>query len=85
MSERDHKQLQHAVIAFLSGVLVETLYALGVLFIGEHRALESAGLAVVWGAAFLIGVHESFKTRVAAALYCVGLGAGTLLGVWLGS
>lgn len=77
--------MRHVAVAFLSGVLVETLYALGVLFIGAHRAFLSAGLSVAWGAAFLVGVHESFKTKLAAALYCIGLGVGTLLGVWLGS
>lgn len=78
-------QIWHVIIAFFSGVLVEMLYSLGVLFIGQHKALESAGLAVVWGAAFLVGVHESFKTRLAAGFYCLGLGIGTLFGVWLGS
>lgn len=35
------------------------------------------------GVAFLVGVHESFSSLVAAALWCVGLGIGTVVGVWL--
>ena len=73
----------HAVMAFLSGVVIEALYALGVLFISEHRAVVAGLLSIVWGAAFLVGVNESFRHWIAAALWCAGLGVGTVLGVWL--
>lgn len=73
----------HVVLAFASGTVIETLYALGVIFINERRALVSAWLSFFWGVAFLVGVNESFKSYWAAAAWCIGLGAGTLLGVWL--
>lgn len=72
---------RYIVEAFVSGVAVEALYALGVLFIGERRGWVSGGMSVVWGAAFLVGVNDSFKTPVAAAVWCLGLGAGTVLAV----
>jgi len=71
----------HVVLAFLSGLVIEALYALGVICIGARRAYLAGALSVVWGAAFLIGVNESFKTWAAAAAWCIGLGAGTIVGV----
>lgn len=73
----------HIGLAFISGIIIEALYALGVIFIGERRGLIAALLSVFWGIAFLVGVNESFKIWIAAAAWCLGLGVGTLLGVWL--
>ncbi len=77
--------MTHALLAFISGVVIEALYALGVLFISEHRAVVAGLLSIVWGAAFLIGVNESFHHWTAAALWCSGLGIGTVIGVRLKS
>jgi uncharacterized membrane protein YraQ (UPF0718 family) len=74
---------RYIIEAFVSGVIVEALYALGVLFIGERRGWVSGAMSVVWGAAFLVGVNDSFKTPVAAAVWCLGLGVGTVLAVKL--
>ncbi|HUE29890.1 MAG TPA: hypothetical protein VMR79_03395, partial [Verrucomicrobiae bacterium] len=74
---------RHVLLAFLSGVVIEALYALGVLFIGERRDVVSGLISVAWGAAFLVGVNESFKGWIAAAMWCVGLGVGTVVGVRL--
>jgi len=74
----------HVCFAFLSGVVIEALYALGVIYIGERRGYLSGVLSVVWGAAFLVGVNESFKTWIAAGAWCLGLGVGTVIGVWIG-
>lgn len=73
----------HACAAFASGIVTEALYAVGVLMLVDRRALLAAGISVVWGASFLFGVHESFKSRFAAAAYCGGLGVGTFLGSWV--
>jgi hypothetical protein len=73
----------HILLAFISGVIIEALYALGVLYIGERKAVFAGFLSVVWGAAFLVGVNESFKTWVAAVVWCLGLGVGTVVGVKL--
>lgn len=73
----------HILIAFISGIIIETLYALGVLFINERRGMLAGILSIIWGIAFLVGVNESFKTWIAAALWCFGLGVGTVLGVWM--
>ena len=73
--------IRHVALAFISGVVIESLYALGVLFIGERRATVAGLLSVVWGAAFLIGVNESFQTHWAAGAWCIGLGVGTVAGV----
>lgn len=73
--------MKHALFAFLSGVVIESLYALGVIFISERRGLVAGVLSVVWGAAFLVGVNESFKSWTAAVAWCVGLGVGTIVGV----
>lgn len=75
--------MRHAALAFASGVIIEALYALGVIFIGERRGLIAGCLSVIWGAAFLLGVNESFQTMTAAACWCLGLGVGTVLGVHL--
>ena len=72
----------HVVAAFASGVVVEALYAVGVVLLVERRSVVAACISVVWGAAFLFGVHESFKSRTAAVAYCIGLGVGTFLGSW---
>jgi hypothetical protein len=72
---------RHVALAFVSGVVIESLYALGVLFIGERRAAIAGLLSVVWGAAFLVGVNESFRTHWAAGAWCIGLGVGTVVGV----
>lgn len=71
----------HIALAFISGVVIEALYALGVLFIGERRGAVAGLLSVVWGVAFLVGVNESFRTHWAAVAWCVGLGVGTVAGV----
>jgi len=73
----------HCVLAFVSGLVIEALYALGVLFIGERKNVAASASSVVWGAAFLFGVNESFRSWVAAVLWCVGLGVGTTVGMWL--
>lgn len=73
--------MSHVALAFMSGVVIEALYALGVLFIGERRGVVAGLLSVVWGVAFLVGVNESFHTRWASVAWCVGLGVGTVLGV----
>lgn len=73
----------HVLLAFISGVVIEALYALGVIFISERRGLLAGLLSAVWGVAFLVGVNESFKTWVAAALWCLGLGVGAVVGVRL--
>lgn len=74
---------RYIVEAFVSGVIVEALYALGVLFIGERKGWVSGAMSVVWGAAFLVGVNDSFKSPVAAAVWCLGLGIGTVFAVKL--
>lgn len=73
----------HIILAFVSGVVIEALYALGVLLIGERRGLTAGWISVAWGGAFLLGVNESFKSWIAAVLWCIGLGVGTVIGVWL--
>lgn len=73
--------VRHVLLAFVSGVVVEALYALSVLFIGERRGLLAGFLSAAWGLAFLIGVNESFHTWKAAAAWCVGLGVGTVVGI----
>lgn len=73
----------HIALALVSGIVIEALYALNVLFITERRSLAAGLLAVIWGVAFLVGVNESFKTLAAAAAWCLGLGLGTILGIWL--
>lgn len=73
----------HALAAFVSGVFIESLYALGVIFISERRAYVAGLLSVAWGVGVLVGVSESFKSRWAAGAWCVGLGVGTVIGVWL--
>lgn len=75
--------LPHITLALVSGIVIEALYALGVLFIAEKRKLVASFLSIVWGVAFLVGVNESFKTRFAAGAWCLGLGFGTFLGMWL--
>jgi hypothetical protein len=75
--------MSHTLIAFASGVVIEALYALGVLFIGERRGVVAGSFSVLWGVAFLVGVNEAFKTNVAAVAWCVGLGVGTFIGVRL--
>jgi hypothetical protein len=76
-------RLLHCLLAFVSGAVIEMLYALGVIFISERRGIVAGLLSVVWGVAFLVGVNESFKTWIAATLWCIGLGVGTVVGVWL--
>ncbi len=71
----------HILLAFVSGIVIEALYALGVLYIGERKGVFAGLLSAIWGVAFLIGVNESFKTWVAGALWCIGLGVGTIIGV----
>ncbi len=73
----------HILLAFISGVIIEALYALGVIFIGERKGVVAGLLSVVWGVAFLLGVNESFQSKLAAACWCLGLGVGTVVGVWL--
>lgn len=73
----------HILLAFVSGVIIEALYALGVLLIGERRGPLAGLVSVAWGGAFLLGVNESFKSRIAAAVWCLGLGVGTVVGVRL--
>lgn len=73
----------HAFAALASGVITEALYAIGVIVLVDRRGLAAAGVSVIWGASFLFGVHQSFKSRTAAAAYCIGLGAGTFLGSWI--
>ena len=77
--------MSHVGLAFVSGVIIEALYALGVLFISERRGIVAGILSVIWGVAFLVGVNESFKTLFAAGAWCIGLGVGTVSGVWLKS
>jgi hypothetical protein len=75
--------IAHVLAAFASGVVIEALYALGVLLIGERRGLLAGILSVVWGVAFLVGVNESFRGWLAAGAWCLGLGVGTVAGVWM--
>jgi uncharacterized protein YebE (UPF0316 family) len=77
--------IYHCILAFISGIIIEALYALGVLFINERRGYLAGLLSIIWGISFLIGVNESFKTWIAALLWCIGLGVGTVLGVSLKS
>lgn len=77
------KLVLHALAAFASGVFIEALYALGVIFIAERRAYVAGLLSVAWGVGVLFGVSESFKSRLAAGAWCVGLGVGTVLGTVL--
>lgn len=76
-------ELSHCLFALLSGIALETIYALNVIFIGKRRNIGGGVSAVLWGFFFLIGVNESFKTNVAAGLWCVGLGIGTVFGMRL--
>lgn len=73
----------HIALAFLSGIAIETLYALGVIVISERQAFPAAVFSALWGVAFLVGVNESFKNLWAAGFWCVGLGIGAALGVRL--
>ena len=75
--------MRHVVLAFVSGVVIEALYAVGVLFIGERRQWMAGFISIAWGVSFLVGVNESFMNRAAAAAWCVGLGVGTVLGIVL--
>lgn len=75
--------MRHILLAFASGVVIEALYALGVLFINERRGVVAGLLSIAWGVSFLVGVNESFKSHGAAAAWCLGLGVGTLVGVLL--
>lgn len=70
----------HVALAFISGVVAEALYALGVLFLGERRDNLASVMSFVWGASILLGVSESFKTWTAGLAWCVGLAVGTKLG-----
>lgn len=74
----------YTVIAFVSGIVVEALYALGVMLIGRNRVFLASYSSVLWGAAFLVGVNESFRTKLAAAAWCLGLGIGTAVGIAIG-
>ena len=74
----------HVVLALVSGIVIEALYALNVLMVGERRSLAAGITSFLWGGAFLFGVNESFKTWVAALAWCVGLGIGAAIAVrWL--
>lgn len=73
----------HVVLAFVSGVVIEMLYAVGVIVISDLMIGPAALFSGLWGAAFLIGVNECFKNTVAAALWCVGLSVGAAFGVYL--
>lgn len=75
----------HILLAFVSGIVIEALYALGVLFIGARRGAIAGGISIMWGAAFLLGVNESFKSWIAAGAWCFGLGVGTVVGVMIGN
>lgn len=76
-------EVTHACLAFGSGVAIEALYALGVLFISERRGAVAGLLSTAWGLAFLVGINESFETKVAGVAWCIGLGVGTVVGVRL--
>lgn len=77
------REILHVGLAFGSGVFIEALYALGVIFIAERRAYLAGVLSVAWGIGVLVGVNESFHGTLAAAAWCLGLGIGTVLGVRL--
>lgn len=77
--------MSHALLAFLSGVVMEALYALGVVVLSSRRVLAAGGISVVWGAAVLLGVNETFRTHLAAVAWCVGLGIGTIIGAVIGN
>lgn len=72
-----------SIIAFLSGVVIEMLYTLGVIFISERRAFTSGALSIIWGMSLLIGVNEAFKNNLVAMFWCIGLGVGAFIGVKL--
>ena len=71
----------HCALAFVSGVVLEALYAVGVVDIRDGRRLDAASMSVAWGAALLVGVNEAFRGYVAGVLWCAGLGAGTIVGM----
>lgn len=73
----------HVCLAFVSGVVIEALYALGVLLIGARQAKAAALSSLVWGGAFLVGVDVSLHNPMAAGAWCVGLAVGTLAGIWI--
>lgn len=73
----------HIAAAFVSGVVIEALFALGVIYVNERRAVLAGVISSVWGVGLIVGVNESFKTPSAAAAWCVGLGIGAMLGVWM--
>lgn len=75
--------ISHIIIAFVSGIFIEALYALGVIFIAERRAYTAGLLSIAWGVGVLVGVNESFKNIFAASAWCIGLGVGTVLAVRL--
>lgn len=74
----------YVALAFVSGLAVEALYALGVLLIGRGRTILASSASVLWGAVFLVGINESFRTKLAAVAWCLGLGVGTAVGIRIG-
>lgn len=75
--------IMHIAAAFVSGMVIEALFALGVIYVNERRAVLAGVISTVWGIGLIVGVNESFKTLTAAAAWCVGLGVGAMLGVWM--
>lgn len=73
--------VRHVSLAFVSGVVVEALYALSVLLIGERRSVLAGVMSAAWGLAFIVGINESFHAWIAAGAWCVGLGVGTIVGI----
>ena len=75
--------LYNLIIAFMSGLIIEALYALGVLYIGKHRKILSGSMSFIWGAVFLIGLNKTFIGPVLGTVWCLGLGLGTILGIMI--
>lgn len=71
----------YILLAFLSGVAIETFYAFGVITISGRRKHLAALTSFLWGIAFLVGLNESFRSVYAAGAWCAGLYVGTMLGI----
>lgn len=74
--------MSHILVAFVSGVVTEFLYAVGVVLLNRGRANLASVVSVAWGASVVIGVSQ-FKSTTAAVAWCMALGIGTRLGIGL--
>lgn len=74
----------HRLLVFLSGVAVESLYALGILTISKGRRQLACASSFLWGLAFVYGLDGSVMRHdwTAVLCWCFGLYVGTWVGMW---